>query len=186
MVPVPVDPRSPQGAHTRGAEGGTPQLVPWYGAGGGRRDAEVGPTLRCPTGSPAQGREEEAEEEEEAAGGTAGPPRWLCPLEGKRGPHKRGGAAAPARQPWRPPPALAALLLLWLEMAGGRGGLLGRAAACSPSGRRPPASGRCPQEEGGLWDVQDACPGWPPYHPWRCSPARRGVRPSQKVGMGSV
>lgn len=28
----------------------------------------------------------------------AGPPRWLCPLEGKRAPHKRGGAAAPAPQ----------------------------------------------------------------------------------------
>ncbi|XP_054670021.1 translation initiation factor IF-2-like [Grus americana] len=38
----------------------------------------------------------------EAAGGTAGPPRWLCPLEGKRAPHKRGGAAAPAPQPSAP------------------------------------------------------------------------------------
>lgn len=46
-----------------------------------------------------------AEEERQAAGGIAGPPRCLCPLEGKRAPYKRGGAV-PLVLPGCPPPAV--------------------------------------------------------------------------------
>lgn len=81
----------------------------------------------------------------EAAGGTAGPPRWLCPLEGKRAPHKRGGAAAPAPQP--PAPASPAL-------APATGGGMGVAAPW-PAGSRPGAAAagsraRSPRQ-GGFW-----------------------------------
>lgn len=129
------------------------------GGGGGRR----GHCGAAPLALPARGQERPAQ----ARRGGCPCPAALAPSPGPRLPSRSSG------------PAL-------LDVAGGRGGLLGRAAACSPSGRRPPASGRCPQEEGGLWGVQDSRPGWPPYHRWRCDPSRRGRRPSQKVGMGSA
>ncbi|KAM6384105.1 uncharacterized protein FN964_009209 isoform 1-T9 [Alca torda] len=79
----------------------------------------------------------------EAAGGTAGPPRWFCPLEGKRAPHKRGGAAAPAPQPSAPAshrPLPAPLLPPGGSSAaapGNRPGWLQRAASRGPATRAP-------------------------------------------------
>lgn len=84
-----------------GESSGTPPHPPAQPATEGSPAASPGP------GSPARGGDGggRAEEERQAAGSTAGPPRCLCPLEGKRAPHKRDGAVPPDL-PGRPPPAV--------------------------------------------------------------------------------
>lgn len=84
----------------RAAQAGCPQHSPAAGPGPGpcggavpgreQRSGRAGRGLQPGTAAP--------------AGGTAGPPRWLRPLEGKRAPHKRGCPCPAAPGPPRPAP----------------------------------------------------------------------------------
>ncbi|XP_041271954.1 translation initiation factor IF-2-like [Onychostruthus taczanowskii] len=99
------------------------------------------------------------------AGGTAGPPRWLRPLEGKRAPHKRGcpcpAAPGPLR-PARPAPA---------------------GSAARPRGEQP----RVAAAGLGSGPFGMKCPGWPRCRGGRGNPFHRessqGLWPFQKTGI---